>query len=103
MRRTRNSRGAAEANWCPLCRQRATVTDWRPRADWLAIEGCSCGGYFLRAGLLSGGLGSPAERLALAVSVRGFRAMDREVWLAMADGATGGPLVVRTERPDRPT
>src|SRR5262245_261778 len=93
---------ATEASWCPLCRQPATITDWRPRADWLAIEGCSCGGFFLRAKLLSGGLGSPAERQALAASVRGFRALGHEVWLAHANDARGGPLTIRTQRPDLP-
>src|SRR5262245_46144814 len=92
----------AEASWCPLCRQPATITDWRPRADWLAIEGCSCGGFFLRAGLLPGGLGSAAERQALAASVRGFRALGHEVWLAHANDARGGPLTIRTQRPDLP-
>jgi hypothetical protein len=89
---------------CPLCGWLTTVTDWRPSVDWLVIEDCQCGGFFLWAGL-------PNERLMrlsrdtrerLALRVRGLRASGREAWCTTEDGTATGPLVVRTARPDCP-
>ena len=37
---------------CPLCGHAATVTDWRPsHLDWLVVEGCACGDFFVSAAL----------------------------------------------------
>jgi hypothetical protein len=35
---------SGQAGSCPVCGQRATVTDWPPRLDWLGTKGCSCAG-----------------------------------------------------------
>jgi hypothetical protein len=95
-------RGPSKSSLCPICRQPATITDWRPSVDWLAIEGCSCHGYFLWAGM-DGALETLTEgdRMELAARIRKCRAMGYEAWCATVDGTTDGPVVVRTERPDR--
>jgi hypothetical protein len=75
------------------------------RVDWLVIEDCQCGGLFLWAGL-------PAERFTqlsreararLTRHIRGLRTSARDAWCTTDDGTPTGPLVIRTERPDRPT
>jgi hypothetical protein len=32
---------------CAVCASPATITDWRPFEDWLAVEGCLCNGFFM--------------------------------------------------------
>jgi hypothetical protein len=94
-----------ESYTCPLCSHPATVTDWRPRLDWITVEGCPCGGFFVEARILEGrvpGL-TAADRVDFAVRVRVFRAMGHEAWWTTLDGTETGPLVIRGERPDRPT
>ena len=46
------------AGVCPLCRGPAIVTDWRPGADWIAVENCPCGDFFAGARLVRG---APAQ------------------------------------------
>ena len=36
---------------CLLCACPATITDWNPIQDWLAVEDCPCNGFFVWAGL----------------------------------------------------
>jgi hypothetical protein len=88
---------------CPFCGRRATVTDWRPSVDWLVIEDCPCNGFFLWAGLPTARLTKLTRdtRKQLVLRVREFRARGREAWCTTEDGTETGPLVVRTERPDR--
>ena len=90
---------------CPICRHAATVTDWRPSVDWIAVEECSCDGYFVRASVFTGRLPklSAADRRELALRIREFRGMGHEAWCLTTDGTVDGPLLVRTERPDRGT
>jgi hypothetical protein len=90
---------------CPLCAHSATVTDWRPGAEWIAIEECPCRGYFVWAPLLAERVrGLPARnREDLAHRIRAFRAMGHEAWLTTLDATVTGPVVIRTARPDRRT
>ena len=88
---------------CPICKQPATVTDWRPSLDWVAVEGCSCRGFFVWAGVYDARLATLTEsdRLDLAMRIRKFRAMGHEAWCTTIDGTQEGTILVRTERPDR--
>jgi hypothetical protein len=94
-----------EAGSCPVCRQPATVVDSRPSASWLVVEGCPCGGFFVAAEILEWRLPrlTTAGRMELSATIQGFRAMGREAWLMTADEGISGRLVIRIERPDRPT
>jgi hypothetical protein len=85
---------------CPLCGRPATLRDWRPRVDWIVVEGCPCDGFFLRGSLFDARLPSlsPADRGTLARRVRQFRAMRQEAWCTTTDGTTGGMLVAQTAR-----
>lgn len=97
------SGGRESEGTCSLCGDRVIRIDWRPRLPWIAVEGCSCAGFFVRADLLEGRLQATplAERATLRVRVLGLRALGREAWLTTADGQVDGPLVILTERPDR--
>jgi hypothetical protein len=88
---------------CPLCGQAATVTDWRPSVDWVVVEGCGCGGFFVSAPLFEGRLStlSEADRRALALRIRWFRAKKREAWCVTTDGSGSGPLDIREGAPPR--
>ena len=87
---------------CPVCDHLATVTDWGPQLDWVAVEGCACNGFFVWAPLLDWRLPhlDQAEREALAARIRSVRAMGHEAWLT---SGLLGRLVILSERPDRPT
>jgi hypothetical protein len=88
---------------CPICGQSATVTDWRPSTDWIAVEGCSCRGFFVWAGIYDTrltGLGEGA-RLDMAARIRKCRAMGHEARCTTLDGTPEGIILIRTERPDR--
>jgi hypothetical protein len=95
--------GPTRKGTCPVCGQSATVTDWRPSIDWVAVEGCSCRGFFVWAGVYEGRLAtlSDGDRLDLAIRIRKFRAMGHEAWCTTIDGTPKGTILVRTERPDR--
>jgi hypothetical protein len=88
----------------PLCGESAMLVDWRPSLDWIVVEGCPCGGFYVAGSLIRARrLGFPAEsREALADAVLKFRAIGHEAWCTTTEGRENGPLVVRTERPDRP-
>jgi hypothetical protein len=85
---------------CAVCGNSTTVTNWRPMAAWLAVEGCPCGDFFVWAPLWEGRLPflPAAERQELATRIRNTRARGVEVWL-MAVGPDG-TLVISPERPD---
>src|SRR5262245_56667130 len=88
----------------PLCSQPATVTDWRPDLDWITVEGCSCGGYFLADGVLRRRVPamSEAARAELTARIQEVRVSGHEAWLTTSDGGLNGPLIVQPGRPDRP-
>jgi hypothetical protein len=90
---------------CPLCRGPAIVTDWRPGADWIAVENCPCGDFFAGAWLVEERLPSlnTVERQGLIRRIWAYRATGREAWLTTTHSTVDGPLVIRTARPDWPT
>jgi hypothetical protein len=32
---------------CLLCTAPAIIADWTPMPEWLSVEGCGCGGFFI--------------------------------------------------------
>jgi hypothetical protein len=89
---------------CPLCGHPAVLKDWRPSLDWVCVKGCPCDGFFVVGRILDTRLPSlpPVDREEVLIRVRQFRAMGHEAWCGTTDGTVDGPLVVRTQRPDRP-
>src|SRR5262249_20467210 len=73
------------------------------RVDWIAVEECRCNGFFALASVFEGRLPklNAAERRDLSLRIRKFRGMGLEAWCTTTDGTVDGPLLVRTERPDR--
>jgi hypothetical protein len=103
--RRRHADPPAELSACPVCQQPAMVADWGPGVIWLVVEGCPCGGFSVATEALEWRLPhlSPPQRVELAATIQGVRAMGRAVWLTTAVGGISGRLVVRTERPEPPT
>jgi hypothetical protein len=91
---------------CPVCEGPATLTDWRPRLDWMAVEDCPCGGFFVWTPLLDEGRLArlaPEDREILSQRLRHLRATQTtEAWLTTRDGTVMGALLIRTVRPDGP-
>ena len=59
------------------------LTDWRPQLDWLGIEDCPCGGFFVWTPLLDEGRLAqltPEDRETLSLRVRHLRAFQTEAW-----------------------
>jgi len=85
---------------CALCTSAATITDWGPVQDWLAIEGCPCGGFFIEKSLWDGRLLTmpTSDREAFAARLRAWRATRREAWVSTTDG-TVARFVISPERP----
>jgi hypothetical protein len=81
------------------------VANWGPGVVWLVIDGCPCGGFSVATDALEWRLPrlTPVQRMELAATIQGVRAMGRAVWLTTAGGGISGRLVVRTERPEPPT
>jgi len=90
---------------CPLCRYAATITDWHPNADWIAIEGCTCLEWFVAVRVLQERLPHllSAEKQDLATRIRQVRMFGQAAWVTTATADPGDLLVVLTKRPDRPT
>ena len=88
---------------CPVCAGPATLTDWRPQLDWMAVEDCPCRGFFVWTPLLDEGrlarLASE-DRDILSHRVRHLRATQTEAWLTTRDGTVMGALIIRSERPN---
>lgn len=86
---------------CALCDSPATITDWTPIHDWLTVEGCSCGGFFVWTGVWDWRLHAmpEPERQRLAARVRSWRASGREAWIATPDGQLMGRIGIFLERP----
>jgi hypothetical protein len=86
---------------CGVCSNAATVVDWTPIQAWVAVEGCPCGGFFIRKTLWEGRLPGMAERECqeLAARIRTWRAGGREAWISTADGTLTTPVVIFPERP----
>jgi hypothetical protein len=91
----------AAADSCPLCRQVAIVAAWSSGPDWLAIQGCPCGGYFVWRPVWQVRMPqlTDLERQNLTFRVRSHRVKYREVWVSTADGTVDGVLVVESHRP----
>jgi hypothetical protein len=105
-RRERGSQptpAASRRRNCPICGQAATITDWRPSVDWLAVEGCACGDCFIWTPLLDARLPglTAADRDPLRRRIREIRSAQNEAWVTTGDGTVTGPLVVQAQRPDR--
>jgi hypothetical protein len=86
---------------CPLCGRAAIITDWRPtHLDWVVVEGCSCGDFFVSAPLFEHRLPrlAESERQALTSRIRWFRAKGAEAWCTTPDGSVDGPLDIRERR-----
>jgi hypothetical protein len=99
--RTQTPMRPPSAGPCPLCARPATVTDWRPTAPWIVVEGCGCGGFFVEPILVDRLAQLTARtREELSVRVRGFRVMARDAFLTTTDGTPHGRLTVRMERPE---
>src|SRR5262245_4183457 len=91
---------------CPVCNGSATLINWWPTLDWLAVEGCGCQGFFVWTPLLDDGRLarlSLDDRATLSQRIRAKHATRSDVWLSTRDGTVKGALILRDERPDRPT
>jgi hypothetical protein len=90
-----------EPTLCAICGNATTVTNWRPTAAWLAVEGCPCGDFFVWAPLWEGRLSllPAAERQELARRIRSVRTRGIEVWLMAVSADINGMLVISPERP----
>jgi hypothetical protein len=78
-----------------------TIVDWRPLHDWLAVEGCRCGGFFIWSRVWTWRLPvlPPSKREAWAARVRTSRVGGREVYLSTADGTITGAITIFPKRP----
>ena len=95
----------ARRNPCPVCGVTATLTDWRPHIEWMAIEGCPCSGFFVWTPLLEAGRLARLtveDRDALSQGLRQLRATGSEAWLSARYGTVKGALIICELRPDRP-
>jgi hypothetical protein len=87
---------------CPLCTSPAIVTDWRPVAPWIVIEGCPCSGFFLWAPLMEHMPTVPLrDRHVLMGGIQRYRRLGYQAWCATADGKVTGSVVIHAVRPDR--
>jgi hypothetical protein len=89
---------------CPVCEEPAMLTDWRPQLDWLGIEDCPCGGFFVWTPLLDEGRLAqltPEDREILKQHLRDLRAIGTQAWLTTRDRTVMGAFLIRSERPDR--
>jgi hypothetical protein len=86
---------------CLVCQAPATIADWTPIQEWLSVEDCSCGGFFITKALWSArlvGMRAP-EREELAERIRTWRARGDEAWVTAAGNRVTGPLVIASVRP----
>src|SRR5262249_11289190 len=68
---------------CPVCGGPGTLTDWRSHVDWMAVEECPCGGFFIWTPLLDEGRLArltPEDRDTLSQRLRHLRAIQSEAW-----------------------
>jgi hypothetical protein len=87
-----------------VCEELATVTDWRPRLNWLVVENCPCIGFFVWGPLWEDGRLTrltAEDRNTLIGRIRDHRARQSEAWLTTRSGAVTGALIIRDARPDR--
>ena len=84
---------------CAVCASPASVTEWRPLDDWLAVEGCPCNDFFISKWLWAGRLRSmrKLDREELSARIQAWRANGREAWVSTEDGA-GGRVVISGHR-----
>jgi hypothetical protein len=69
--------------------------------DWVTVEGCPCGGFFVWKALVEFRLPhmTNLERQNLTFRVRSLRLKKRQAWVSTADGTVNGALVVESDRP----
>ena len=105
MRRAAARASGSSAGECPVCGDRAVLTDWRPRLHWIAVEDCRCSSFFVWTALVETRLRDlrPEDRTTLSLRISGLRATQSEAWLTTRDGTVMGALIIRSERPDRRT
>ena len=86
---------------CLLCDAPATIADWTPIQEWLTVEGCGCGGFFISKGLWASRMASMGalEREELAERIRTWRARGDEAWVTAAGNRVTGPIVIASVRP----
>jgi len=104
-RRVKPRRLTERRDRCPVCSVSATLTDWRPTSEWMAVEGCLCHGFFAWTPLLDEGRLArltPEDRDTLSLRLRVLRSTQSEAWLSTRDGTVMGALIIRDQRPDRP-
>lgn len=105
MEQNRQLRRARRLDRCPVCREPASILDWRPSVPWLVVDGCRCDGFFLWTALLDTLLrGLPIEdRAMLSARIQSLRQTGKEAWLLTDDDTAGGALVLSDERPEHVT
>ena len=76
---------------CAVCASPASVTEWRPLDDRLAVEGCPCNDFFISKWLWAGRLRSmrKSDREELSARIQAWRANGREAWVSTEDAADG--------------
>jgi hypothetical protein len=86
---------------CAVCASPATITDWRPLEDWLAVEGCSCNGFFISKWLWAGRLRRmpKLDREELGARIQAWRANGREAWVSTEDGTDARVVISGQRRP----
>ena len=92
---------SAAPDACLLCRQDAIIAAWSSNPDWLTVEGCPCGGYFVSRAVWQVRLLhlTDLERHNLTFRVRSLRLKHRQAWISTVDRTVDGPLVVDSDRP----
>jgi hypothetical protein len=85
---------------CALCTHPATVLDWTPLTEWVVVEGCLCGGFFIAKPLWAQRIPSmpPAEREELGTRIRSWRARGDEAWVAALHSSGNSPIVIVSQR-----
>jgi hypothetical protein len=65
------------------------VTGWQPGLDWVVVEGCPCGGYFVEGRVFTERLPhmTVVDRETLVLRIRSFRAQRVEAWLTTSGDA----------------
>jgi hypothetical protein len=86
---------------CLICADSATITDWTPIQAWLAVEGCSCGGFFIGKTLWEERFPRMAKMKCqeLAARIREWRAAGYEVWISTEDSTGSGSLIFSSVMP----
>ncbi len=86
---------------CLVCNAPATIADWTPSQEWLSVEGCGCGDFFISKGLWGARLLSmqAPKREELAKCIRAWRAQGDEAWVTAAGNRMTGPIAIVSVQP----